>query len=63
MAKIITVTIAKGKVTADATGFHGHGCAATIDKLLSAVGKKLNSGHKPEYAQAEKQQVQQTARR
>ena len=63
MSKIITVTIGKGKVTADATGFHGHGCAATIDKLLSAVGKKLSSGHKPEFAQAEKQEVQQKARR
>lgn len=63
MAKIITVTISKGKVTADAAGYRGKGCAATIDKLLSAIGRKLSSGHKPEFAQAEKQEVQQKARR
>jgi Protein of unknown function (DUF2997) len=49
MAKIITVTIEDGKVTADAQGYQGKGCMATIDKLLSTVGKKVSSGHKAEY--------------
>ena len=63
MAKVITVTIADGKVTADAEGYKGKGCAETIDQLLAPLGKKVSSGHKPEFHQTQKQEVQQKVRR
>ena len=52
MAKIIVCTIEDdASVTADASGFQGHGCAEVLDKLLSAIGTKISAGHKPEYHQ------------
>jgi len=50
MAQIITVTIEGGKITAEAHGAQGKGCAETIDKLLNSLGgKKLAEGLKPEF--------------
>lgn len=52
MAKILTFTINEdATITGDAQGFQGCGCTEMLDKILSALGDKISTVHKPEYHQ------------
>jgi len=58
--KDITIVIDEdGKVSAEAHGYKGKGCADDIDEILAGVGKKLKTTKKTDYYDKQKVRTSQ----
>ncbi|KKL17363.1 hypothetical protein LCGC14_2486320 [marine sediment metagenome] len=58
--KDITIIIdEEGKVTAEAKGYKGKGCADDIDEILAGVGKTIKTTKKTDYYDKQKVRTSQ----